>query len=304
MEAGLTRRGIPCCHPTNVKDESLQTTAFMSFSRLGHAYSPESWVFRGYAASVERGQIMAILGPNGRGKTTLLKLLLGAMRPTEGHLQVNGRCAFVPQIFQTTFDFRCFDMVLMGRARRVGLLSHPKWQDEAAAFAAMERVGVAHLAERSFHELSGGQRQPVIFARAIAAEADILILDEPTSALDLENQAQVLRLIHQLSRQDGLTILMTTHHPHHAHAVADRALLMFGSEAFETGPAREILTASTLSRLYGTPMAEVDFTYHGQSIQTLVPVLAMQASEQMPSAPQTQPLSHFHHRQMPERSIA
>jgi len=253
-------------------DTTVPGSEAVSFSGLGHAYISGTWVFRRYHASIKKGEVFAILGPNGRGKTTLLKILLGALQPSEGSLNVVGDLAFVPQLFQVSFDFSCLDMVLMGRARKVGLFSKPKARDVQAAFAALERLGIQHYAERPFHQLSGGQRQLVIFARAIAADAQILILDEPTSALDLENQKHVLRWIHTLAREDGLTVLMTTHHPHHALAVADQALLMMGCERFEIGRARDVLTKEALSELYRVSIERVAFQHKGQSMETLVPV--------------------------------
>ncbi len=247
--------------------------AVISFCDLGHAYRPGTWVFRNYSASVSTGRVFALLGPNGRGKTTLLKLLLGALRPTEGTLSVKGHLAFVPQLFQVSFDYSCLDMVLMGRAKKVGLFSQPTPKDEEAAFDALDRFGMADYANRPFHELSGGQRQLVIFARALVAEADVLILDEPTSALDLKNQALILDWIGTLSRKEGLTIIMTTHHPHHALAVADDALLMLGQGAPIVGSPSEVLTEANLTALYGVPMKRVGFEYQGRHIETLAHVL-------------------------------
>lgn len=244
----------------------------LSFDSLGHAYVPGRWVFRDYAAEVPSGRTFAILGPNGRGKTTLLKILLGLLKPTAGSMTVAGRTAFVPQLFQVSFDYSVFDMVLMGRAKKVGLFSQPSRADEQAALAALDRFGLADLAPRPFHELSGGQRQMVIFARALVAEADILILDEPTSALDLKNQSVVLDWIAQLAHQDGLTVLLTTHHPHHALAVADHALLMLGEQDFACGPAREVLTETNLQTLYGVPLKRLSFEYGGRQLETLAPV--------------------------------
>ncbi|MGA9486589.1 MAG: ABC transporter ATP-binding protein [Methylocella sp.] len=247
----------------------------VSFSDLGHAYRPGHWVFRNYSASVAKGRVFALLGPNGRGKTTLLKLLLGALKPSEGSLSVKGHFAFVPQLFQVSFDYSALDMVLMGRAKKVGLFSQPTPKDEEAALAGLDRFGMADYATRPFHELSGGQRQLVIFARALVAEAEILILDEPTSALDLKNQALVLDWIGTLSRKDGLTIVMTTHHPHHALAIADDALLMLGESDYVAGPAAEVLTEEALSALYGVALKRVAFFHEGRCIETFAPVLPM-----------------------------
>ncbi len=245
----------------------------VEFGNLGHAYTRGRWVFRNYSAEVPRGAIFSILGPNGAGKTTLLKILLGAMKPAEGTIEVTGRTAFVPQLFQVSFDYSVLDMVLMGRVRQVRMFSQPSARDEAAALAELERFGIADYAHRPFHELSGGERQLVIFARALVSEAEILILDEPTSALDLKNQIVVLDWMTRLSYQDGLTILFTTHHPHHALAVADHALLMPGGTEFVSGAAGEVLNEENLRALYGVDIRHLFFEHQGEQHGTLVPVL-------------------------------
>ena len=243
------------------------------FDNLGHCYRSSHWVFRDYSAEIRRGSIFALLGPNGCGKTTLLKILLGALQPRAGSVEVKGRAAFVPQLFQVTFDYSVRDMVLMGRAKQVGIFSQPSLADEKASLAALDRFGIADLAGRPFHELSGGQRQLVIFARALVSEAQILILDEPTSALDLKNQLLVLDWITRLSHQDGLTVLFTTHHPHHSLAVADQVLLMLGEKNFVCGEAREVLSEENLHELYGVDLKLLPFEHKGKRHETLVPVL-------------------------------
>jgi iron complex transport system ATP-binding protein len=186
---------------------------------------------------------------------------------------MDGRSAFVPQLFQVTFDYSVLDMVLMGRARQVGLFSQPSVEDEEAAMTSLDRFGIAHFAQHPFHELSGGERQLVIFARALVSEAEILILDEPTSALDLKNQIVVLDWVTRLSHQDGLTVLFTTHHPHHALAVADNALLMLGGSRYAAGLASEVLSEENLRALYGVDLKLLSFEHKGQAHETLVPVL-------------------------------
>ena len=242
------------------------------FDNLGHAYRPGRWVFRHCSARLERGRVLALLGPNGRGRTTLLRLLLGGLKPSEGCVVVQGRTAFVPQLFQVGFDYSVLDMVLMGRARHIGLLAQPSSRDEAAALAALDRFGLADLARRPFHELSGGQRQMAIFARALVSEPDILILDEPTSALDLKNQALVLDWIKRLAGIDGLTVLFSTHHPHHALEVADDALLMLGESDFAHGPAGAVLSEENLQALYGIPLRRLAFEHGGQAMETVAAV--------------------------------
>jgi iron complex transport system ATP-binding protein len=247
--------------------------AVVQFNNLGHCYHPSCWVFHNYSAEVKRGSTFALLGPNGCGKTTLLKIMLSALKPTTGSIKVEGRMAFVPQLFHVTFDYSVLDMVLMGRARQVGLFSQPSAEDEEAAMASLERFGMADFAKHPFHELSGGERHLVIFARALVSEAEILILDEPTSALDLRNQIKVLDWITRLSHEDGLTVLFTTHHPHHALAVADNALLMPGGTKYAQGPAHDVLNEDNLHQLYGVDLKRLSFDHKGISHETLVPVL-------------------------------
>jgi iron complex transport system ATP-binding protein len=259
------------------------TESVITISGLGHCYRPGRWIFRNYSASIAKGSVFALLGPNGRGKTTLLKILLGALQPAAGKLSIIGQMSFVPQLFQVSFDYSALDMVLMGRVKKVGLFSQPSRQDEEAALAALDRFGMADMAGRPFHEMSGGQRQLVIFARALVAEADILILDEPTSALDLKNQAHVLDWISTLSRQDGLTVIFTTHHPHHALAIADDALLMMGESQYVCGPATEVLTEAYLLALYGIALKRVSFEHEGGVIETLTPILGVAQSSRRES---------------------
>ena len=244
------------------------------FEGLGFSYGPGQAVLKAYRGEIERGKVLAILGPNGCGKTTLLKLLIGALTPQEGMIRVEGRVAYVPQLFQVSFSYTVLDMVLMGRANRIGLFSTPSAEDEKAAITALDKLNLAGLAERPFDRLSGGQRQLVIFARALATEADILILDEPTSALDLKNQGIILEWIRRLSREEGLTVVFTTHHPHHAHAVADRTMLMLGGEESLCGPTGDVINEENLHRLYGVVLKRIQFEVEGRSAETFIPVYA------------------------------
>jgi len=175
-------------------------------------------------------------------------------------------------LFHAAFEYSVLDMVLMGRARHIRLLSQPSRRDEAAALAALDRFGLADLSRRPFQQLSGGQRQLAIIARALVCEPDILILDEPASALDLKNQALVLEWMKRLAREQGLTLLFTTHHPHHALEAADDALLMLGEQSFAHGPVGEALSEENLLALYGVPMRRLAFQNRGERLETIVPV--------------------------------
>lgn len=214
--------------------------------------------------ALEAGEVLCLLGPNGTGKTTLMKTLLGLREPLAGEILVEGRATrgwtaaaqarafgFVPQIAAPTFPFPVRDMVLMGRAARAPLFASPSARDREAAEAALEQVGISALAGRAYTDISGGERQLVLIARAIAQEPRILILDEPTASLDFANQEKVLRLIAGLARQ-GLGVIFSTHHPDQAFAVANRVALLRDGAVLGMGPVGEVLTAERLSALYGT----------------------------------------------------
>lgn len=219
----------------------------------GYRYAADRWVFRHVDATVREGRVLAILGPNGRGKTTLLRCLAGLARPVEGEVRSPTPAAYVPQSHGSAMSYTVADMVLMGRSRHLKAYSTPGSRDRRAAAEALERVGIAALAHRAFVELSGGERQLVLIARALTAQSAIMVLDEPAAALDLHNQARVLTLLHELAHA-GMGIVMTTHHPDHALHLADDVLLVVGPEDVRTGPAEVLLTGPTLSELYGLPL--------------------------------------------------
>ena len=224
---------------------------------VSFAYRPGWPVVRSLTLAVRRGRVLALLGPNGTGKTTALRLLTGALRPSTGTVTRPARAGVVPQLTQLVFAYTALDVVLTGRARHVGLFATPSARDEAVAAAALRRVGVGALADRPFDTLSGGERQLVLFARALASEAELLVLDEPTAALDLGHQRLVLRTIRQLVRELGLTAVLTTHQPEHAAAVADDVALLFRDGRVVAGPAQETMTADRLQALFGVAIRRV-----------------------------------------------
>lgn len=234
----------------------------------------DAWVFRNHAFMIDRGQIFAILGPNGRGKTTLLKCMAGLIAPATGRVTMDGTLGYVPQAFATPFAYTVRDVVLMGRARQVGLFGAPGRADRAEADKALSDLGIAHFATRRITSLSGGERQMVLIARALASGAEVIVLDEPTSALDFRNQAIVLSTLHRLARERALTMVMTTHHPQHALEIADAALLMYDADTYAVGSAAEMLTEARLSDLYHVPIRHAAVTHEGRKARTMVPILS------------------------------
>lgn len=215
------------------------------------------WVLRGLDLELAAGTCLAVLGPNGRGKTTLIKAAIGALRLNEGQRTAPALVGYVPQAVGPTVPYRTLDMVAMGRARSLGLFGAPGAADYRVAREGLARVGITHLAEQRYDRLSGGERQLTLLARALATGADTIVLDEPASALDLANQDRFLAILAELRGERRFALLFSSHLPQHAVEVADETLLLF--EDFNTvrGPTAAVLTEANLERLYGIPVRHV-----------------------------------------------
>nr|WP_230374335.1 ABC transporter ATP-binding protein [Pontivivens ytuae] len=211
-------------------------------------------IARALDLDVNSGEVLAILGPNGRGKTTLIRAMVGTLPLSRGRRIVRGAIGYVPQSTGVSFDYRVRDLVVMGRARNIGLFGSPGAEDYAAADAALDRMGQHALADRRVSTLSGGERQLVLIARALAGDCDVLMLDEPASALDLRNQRHLFDLLGMLAGDNGLAVVFSTHVPGHAFDAADRVLLLHGPNHCDTGPVPQALSEEALSALYDTPI--------------------------------------------------
>jgi iron complex transport system ATP-binding protein len=227
-------------------------------------------VGRGLDVALATGQVLALLGPNGGGKTTLLKTLLGLLAPHSGEVRLGDRTlasltsrerarliAYVPQFHVATFAFTVEAVVLMGRTAHGNLFSRPSSADRAIAARVLERFGIAHLRERPYTMISGGERQLVLLARALAQEPQFVVLDEPTASLDFGNQGKVLREIRALAAS-GHGVLFTTHDPNHAMRAADRAYLLRDGARVGEGAIGLILNKAQLEQLYGTSIETVN----------------------------------------------
>jgi len=213
------------------------------------------------------GEVLCLLGPNGSGKTTLFKTLLGLLPPQSGAVLIDGRDArtltrdaiarqisYVPQAHGVFFPYTVRETVLMGRTAHLGLFSAPSASDHAATAAAIERMGITHLADAIYTQISGGERQLALIARALAQEARVVIMDEPTANLDFGNQVRVLERIRALAGE-GIGVLLSTHDPDHAFLCADRVAMLHQGRLMACGTVSEVMTAEKLQQIYGVAVS-------------------------------------------------
>ena len=204
--------------------------------------------------TLEEGHILAILGPNGIGKTTLLKCMIGLLPWHSGKTLLYGKdihtlkpkevwstISYIPQSHGFAFSYTGLEMVLLGRSAHLGMFQQPGKEELEMAEAMMERVGISHLANKDCNRMSGGELQMVLIARALINDPKLIILDEPETGLDFHNQILVLNMVERLAHEEGISAIMNTHYPTNAMSVADEALMLNRKGEFFYGPAAEIL---------------------------------------------------------------
>ena len=222
-------------------------------------------VLRDISFSIPEGDFLGLVGPNGSGKTTILRALLGTHGPLAGTVTTDEglRFGYVPQRDQVDYDYplTALDVVLMGRYDRIGLGRRPTAADRDHAMQALQQVGIADLAGKHLRNLSGGQRQRTLIARALVGQPNILVLDEPTNGMDLVATTQILGLVRDLHERSGITVLMVSHALNEVANYVERiALVLEGS--FRIGTTAEIMTESVLSGIYGIPVEVSAFDGH------------------------------------------
>lgn len=237
--------------------------SFFSAKELHFSYQKHR-VLRGVTMDIKEGSIVSLLGANGTGKSTLMKLLLGLLQPRHGEVILKDRAlqsytmkerashiSYVPQSTHVAFAFSVLDMVMMGRIAYESWLQQPSALDERYAYEAMEKLGITALAKRVYQTLSGGEKQMVLIARSLAQGAKILVMDEPISGLDYGNQLRLLECILALSHE-GYTFLKSTHFPEHALMLGGETYALKEGRVLAHGATHEVVTEELINELYNT----------------------------------------------------
>lgn len=244
-------------------------------------------IVHGISFEMDRGEFVCIIGANGCGKTTALRSILGLLPVMSGKILINDvdtaslstrrkarHFAYIPQVHVPPFPFKVADVVLLGRTPHLASsVSDVSKHDKIIAYQAMQQLSIEHLAEREYTELSGGQQQLVLIARALAQEPDILVMDEPTASLDFGNQQLVLTRLHKLSR-DGVSVLMVTHDPDHALFCADWVIVMEQGNIICSGSPVDVITSEVMHRIYGTNVYVANVVVGDErTVRTCVPLM-------------------------------
>lgn len=240
--------------------------AMLEIENLSVSYGPRR-VLSNVSLTLAPGQILTLIGPNGAGKSTLVRALAGIVTPAAGSIRVNGRdiarldsmerarlMAFVPQALQLPPAFTAWETVLLGRTPHLNWLGQTSPQDEQIVRQSMQRTRTIELAGRRVGELSGGEQQRLLLARALAQATPILVMDEPTAHLDLHYQISLLDQVRTLARQDHLAVLMVLHDLNLAARYADRVALLVEGRLQAAGLPAEVLTSPLLSQAYKVPL--------------------------------------------------
>jgi iron complex transport system ATP-binding protein len=240
-------------------------------------------VLQGVSLKAEYGELIALLGPNGAGKSTLMRCFLGFLKDYKGTIIIDGtdvrkmkrtalakKVAYIPQTSPIVFNYTVLDMVLMGATGSMGILGTPDAKHEKKAEEILEKLRIAHLMYRGFAELSGGERQLVLLARALIQDARILIMDEPTANLDYGNQNRVMEQVSKLTSQ-GYIVFFSTHDPNQVLLYASRALTLWQGKILSDGDPEETLTEEVLQTLYGIDVGRHTVSDGGVSFEVCVP---------------------------------
>jgi iron complex transport system ATP-binding protein len=239
----------------------------LEVNQLTYNYGLSKAAIENVSFTAKCGKITVILGPNGAGKTTLFRSIIGALKAQTGKVSVQGKdlagltlrerarhIAYVPQEWQSPFRFTVIEAVIMGFSASLPLLATPGARHESEAMLRLESLGIAHLAHRGIDEISGGERQLALLARALVQNAPVILLDEPTSHLDLHNQMKVLCTLDSFVKHDGVTAVVTIHDPNLAAQFADHIVMLKKGRIFAEGDTTSVMRTDVLEALYHVPI--------------------------------------------------
>lgn len=243
----------------------------------------QAQVLKGVTMSATAGECVCLLGANGVGKTTLFRCLLGLLVGYQGDISFDGvdgkqlstrdrakQIAYVPQAHSPMFNYSVFETVLMGTNVQAGQLRGPGSNQQRKVGEVLETLGIANLAERGFGELSGGERQLVLIARALAQASQMIVMDEPTANLDYGNQLRVLAHVRRLAKR-GYLVLLSTHSPEHALLFADQVIVLQDGVVAAAGKPNQVLTSALIEQIYGVSVDVRDVATNWGQVPVLIP---------------------------------
>lgn len=255
----------------------------LEIKNASYAYPNSKALYSKINATVSEGEILAILGPNGCGKTTLLKCMMNLLKFSEGESLIDGIdvkkrkdlwniVSYVPQAKNVTSSLSGLDMVLLGCAPHLALNASPKEQEIEMSKSALNRLNVSYLADKICNEMSGGELQMILIARAIVSNPQILVLDEPESNLDFKNQLMVLETLRTLTKKDKLICVINTHYPDHALNISNKVLMIDKEKGCGLfGDTEELITKENLKMIFGVEVIVETINHLGQDIKVVVP---------------------------------
>lgn len=248
-------------------------------------------IFHNINLNIERGEIFCLLGPNGCGKTTLLDCILGALKLKNGGILVNGKdtntmkptlrarsIAYVPQRHERTFPYSVLDMVMMGRAAYTGIFSSPSREDRRIAEEVIEAMGISEFKHRPYTQLSGGEGQLVLIARALAQETPVIIMDEPTAHLDFRHELLILETMRRMVKDQGKSIIMATHFPNHTFYFENNLLrttvaMLFNGSFLVSGSPAQVLSEENIKEVYGIDASVISYDAEGgKDLRQIIPI--------------------------------